>query len=305
MKLGIDTREQRVENSPNTRLLLSPPKMTQFSGERERQPQEIPEDSWEDISDEESRPPFEPPFTVDTPTNSFRSASRSSASRSSARRRKPKATSPRRNAHGDHRLRGPREPTPGPPSHRPADVQGPGLLVALPSPADVLCYISDILGTVFRVLKIPISLVLATIACIYVLSLASGAIRTALAPICSIPIISLACPSLEPIKPKPIPRSVPRRPDFPTLINVGGKSLEALLDEAVEGPGLALEIKKAEMATSDLATLVRVSNLNSREVLADTLGKFVKDARKAGRGLTRFSSRVGGAVDKCVILYPN
>ena len=277
--------------------------MTQFSNERERKQQDIPEDSWEDISDEDSRPPFEPPFNVDTPNDSFRSASRSS--RSSARRRKPKATSPRRNTHGDHRLRAPRERTPGPPSHRPADVQGPGLRVALPSHADVLCYISDILGTVFRVLKIPISLVLATFACIYVLSFASGAIRTALAPICSIPIISLACPNLEPIKPNPIPRSVPRRPDFPSLINVGGKSLESLLDEAVEGPGLALEIKKAEMATSDLVTLVRVSNLNSREVLADSLSKFIKDARKAGRGLTRFSSRVGGAVDKCVILYPN
>jgi len=76
------------------------------------------------------------------------------------------------------------------------------------------------------------------------------------------------------------------------------KSLESLLDEAVEGPGLALEIKKAEMATSDLVTLVRISKLNSREILANSLGEFVKDARKVGRGLTRFSSRVGGAMDK-------
>jgi hypothetical protein len=81
---------------------------------------------------------------------------------------------------------------------------------------------------------------------------------------------------------------------------VEGKTFESLLDEAVEGPGLALEIKKAEMATSDLATLVRVSKLNSREILADSLSEFVKDARKVGRGLTRFSSKVGGTVDSII-----
>jgi len=150
-------------------------------------------------------------------------------------------------------------------------------------------------------MKIPISLVLVVFACVYVISLASGAIRMAMEPICGIPIVSLVCaPS------KPLPTShqnrVPRRADFPRLLDVESKTLESLLDEAVEGPGLALEIKKAEMATSDLVTLVRVSDLNSREVLADSLSEFVKDARKVGRGLTRFSSRVGGAVDKCVIL---
>ena len=56
------------------------------------------------------------------------------------------------------------------------------------------------------------------------------------------------------------------------------------------------------MATSDLATMVRVSDLNSREVLADSLSEFVKDPRKVSRGLTRLSSRVGGAVDRCVFL---
>lgn len=83
-------------------------------------------------------------------------------------------------------------------------------------------------------------------------------------------------------------------------MNVQSKSFETLLEEAVDGPGLALEIKKAEMATSDLATLVRVSELKSRDMLAASLGDFVEDARKAGRGLTRFSSKVGGAVDKSV-----
>ena len=80
------------------------------------------------------------------------------------------------------------------------------------------------------------------------------------------------------------------------------KTLESLLDEMVEGPGLALEIKRAEMATSDLATLVRASDLRSRDMFADSLGEFAKDARKVGRGLTRFSSKVGSTIDRYVHL---
>lgn len=81
-------------------------------------------------------------------------------------------------------------------------------------------------------------------------------------------------------------------------MNVQGKAFETLLEESVDGPGLALEIKNAEMATSDLIMLVRVSDLKSKDRLAATLVQFVEDARKAGRSLTRFNARVGGAVDK-------
>jgi len=66
----------------------------------------------------------------------------------------------------------------------------------------------------------------------------------------------------------------------------------------VGGSGLSLEIKKAEMATSDLIALVRVSNnLRSRDMLAESLAQFVNDAKKTGRGLQKLSSKIGGAVD--------
>ncbi|KAI0258393.1 hypothetical protein BC834DRAFT_835706 [Gloeopeniophorella convolvens] len=161
----------------------------------------------------------------------------------------------------------------------------------------------DVLGTTIRWLKTPISLLLVLYASAYILGLASGSIKTALSPICDIPIISLACPAPKPSKAtgkKSERDRTPKWADFPSLLNVESKTLEALLDETVEGPGLALEIKKAEMATSDLATLVRVSKLNSRDILAEFLSEFVKDARQVGRGLTRFSSRVGGAVDNII-----
>jgi hypothetical protein len=76
---------------------------------------------------------------------------------------------------------------------------------------------------------------------------------------------------------------------------------EQLLDETSEGSGLSLEIKKAEMATADLTTLVRISDLKSRDLLADVLVEFVNDAKKAGSGLQRLSSKIGGAVDRYVL----
>lgn len=296
--------------------------MTRILYGREKEHRESLEDdhSWEDVSDDEPRRPSAPPSTVGSPSSSFRRVTRSTA----RIRKSAKTTSPRRPTHGDTRtparvqrelnftpphqsMPPPYRPIPPPhqplpPPHQPTGVPGPSFLETLPMHA--LRYVSDILGTVFRILKIPISLVLVVCACIYVISLASGAIRTALSPICSIPIISLACPPLNKHHPGSTSNRVVRRADFPRLLDVEHKTLEALLDETVEGPGLALEIKKAELATSDLVTLVRVSKLNSRDALADSLGEFVKDARKVGRGLTRFSSRVGGAVDKYVIVPP-
>jgi hypothetical protein len=170
----------------------------------------------------------------------------------------------------------------------------------------VVCYAAEVLGTVVRVMKFPLSMALVVLICVYTLSIMSDAIASALAPICSTPVISLLCVTSKPRVPPRTSDSdrTPRWADFPSLLNVESKTLESLLDEMVEGPGLALEIKKAEMATSDLATLVRVSDLKSREFLANSLSEFVKDARKVGRGLTRFSSKVGGTVDGYVYLLP-
>jgi hypothetical protein len=214
---------------------------------------------------------------------------------------------------GSSSVEQPQQPSGTPaPQHRSKVEQPSQQLVGTPGPeflnvlatslTPALCYITEVLGTVLRIMKYPISITLAVLACAYVLAIMSGAIKTALAPICHVPVISLLCPFTGPSKPSPPsnPERTPVWADFPGLVNVESKSLGALLDETVEGPGLALEIKKAEMATSDLATRVRVSNLKSRQMLADSLSDFVNDARKASRGLTRFSSKVGGAVDTYV-----
>ena len=57
-------------------------------------------------------------------------------------------------------------------------------------------------------------------------------------------------------------------------------------------------LKKAEMATRDLITLVKHSKLKSRELLGQSLYAFVLDAKKAGKGLAKLTARINGAVDK-------
>jgi len=47
-----------------------------------------------------------------------------------------------------------------------------------------------------------------------------------------------------------------------------------------------------------LVTLTRISDLRSKDLLAESLTTFVNDARKTGRGLTRLSAKVGGTVDQ-------
>ncbi|KAH8983399.1 hypothetical protein EDB86DRAFT_2967167, partial [Lactarius hatsudake] len=180
---------------------------------------------------------------------------------------------------------------------KPVAIPGPGLGTQA---LDTLRHVSDILGTVLWTLKTPISFVLVIFACTYAILIVSGATSTALAPICSIPIVSLVCPTLHPY-PTPPSNHVPRRADVPRLLDVESKILEPLVDETAEDSELALEIKKAEIATSDLVTLVRVSNLNGRDVLVDSLSDFVKDAHRVGRGLTRFSSQVD-AVDNIIAM---
>jgi len=193
------------------------------------------------------------------------------------------------------------------PSQRPADPPGPelGKLLAT-SLKPILCYIAEVLNTVLRMMKYPISITLALMACACALAIMSDVVRSALAPMCSIPVISLLCPAGAPVGPShpSNPQHTPVWADFPSLMKVEKKTFESLIDDTVEGAGLALEIEMAEMATSDLVTLVRVSNMDSREIFADALSAFEKDARKVSRGLTRFSSKVGGAVDKYVHLLP-
>ncbi|TEB24730.1 hypothetical protein FA13DRAFT_1638267 [Coprinellus micaceus] len=93
--------------------------------------------------------------------------------------------------------------------------------------------------------------------------------------------------------------------DYPALIEVQTTVFDQLLDEFAHGAttsSLGLEIKKAEMATTDLVALIRHSDLKSRETLAYTLGEFVASARMAGRALARLDAKMNGALDNVLAM---
>ena len=82
------------------------------------------------------------------------------------------------------------------------------------------------------------------------------------------------------------------------MVDLQSNTFQQLMDDSIGGSALSLEVKKAEMAVTDLAIAVRLSNLKAKDSLAGFLIEFVQDARKAGRGLHQLGSKIGGAVDK-------
>ncbi|KAJ2911606.1 hypothetical protein MD484_g8806, partial [Candolleomyces efflorescens] len=87
--------------------------------------------------------------------------------------------------------------------------------------------------------------------------------------------------------------------DYPGLVEVQGKTFEHLVDDSFRSAvgTLSLDIKKTEIATSDLVTLIRLSDLCSKNLLADALGEFIQDAKNAGKSLRRLESKMNGAID--------
>jgi hypothetical protein len=155
-------------------------------------------------------------------------------------------------------------------------------------------YAVDVSGRSIRWLRRPLSFFLFLWLLALITLKISQTLRTAFAPLCILPLISYSrfCVPMDYQESR-----TPKWADYPKMIDVQSATFEQLLDESVGGSSLALEIKKAEMATSDLVTLLKASDLNSRDMLAASLADFVQDARTTGRGLQKLNSKVGGAVD--------
>ncbi|KAG1779064.1 hypothetical protein EV702DRAFT_1216041 [Suillus placidus] len=154
-------------------------------------------------------------------------------------------------------------------------------------------YILDVFLRAVRLMRIPLSVMLFLWMLTFAMIRLSGALRTAFAPMCYLPVVSRSALCAM----DPNASQIPKWADFPQLMEAQGSTFEQLLAGSVGGSGLSIEIRKAEFATADLTTLVRHSDLKSNDVLADLLTTFTKDAKKTARSLTKLSSRIGGAVD--------
>ncbi|KAF8644016.1 hypothetical protein AX16_008732 [Volvariella volvacea WC 439] len=176
-----------------------------------------------------------------------------------------------------------------------------------------VAYFTEIMDMAFRLLKKPLGLILSLFLLSHLLIRVRRPVTIALNPVCRLPFVSRleicyfvtslhagigshAGPIPTDGKPKLL------RADFPALTDVQTKSLDQLLEDSAESTGLSLEIKKAEVATTDLIVVVEHSKLRSKDKLAEMLKDFVKDAKKTGQGLQRFNAKVGGAVDQILVI---
>ena len=82
------------------------------------------------------------------------------------------------------------------------------------------------------------------------------------------------------------------------MVALQSKTFQQLMDESIGGSALSLEVKKAEMAITDIVSYVRLSKLKAKDTLVSSLLQFRLDAKKTGRGLQKLSSKIGGTVDK-------
>ncbi|KAJ7285163.1 hypothetical protein C8J57DRAFT_710708 [Mycena rebaudengoi] len=267
-----------------------------------------PEDPWEDV-DDESEVQLEPPNSevvlrakeeiIDEEISSNASHSRTSS--------RTRTSSPRKRRYKTVYIAAP-GPSPrriSPPApHRTAEKPPPqssASKLALPTEhvvdgsIFVVGYALDVFKTAVLLLRKPLSFLVFLWLFATILARISATLRAAFHPLCYIPGISSSAMCMpEGYYSASTP---PKWADYPRLVDVQSATLEQLLDESSSGSELALQIKKAEMATTDLVTLVRVSELRSRDMLADNLRQFVDDARTTGRALQKLNSKVNGAVD--------
>jgi len=115
--------------------------------------------------------------------------------------------------------------------------------------------------------------------------------RTAFFPLCVVPGISRSTLCVPPAVVY-----------FPELLNIQGSTFERLLGESAGGSELSVGVMKAQMATRDLSLLVRYSDLDTKDSIADVLDTIARDAKKTGRGLSRLNARIMGGIDQVMAL---
>ncbi|KAI9066312.1 hypothetical protein FKP32DRAFT_1674052 [Trametes sanguinea] len=169
--------------------------------------------------------------------------------------------------------------------------------------AETVRYMGGVLSHALRLLRWPFGVLLAIWMLGLIMARLSHTIKGFVRPVCYLPGLSSSALCRYPkVEYDAEGELVPQQADYPKLVQIQSSSFEQLLDSSVGGSGLSLEIKKAEMASQDLITLVKVSDLRGRDLLAESLLEFVEDAKKTGKGLQKLTSKINGAVDKIMAI---
>jgi hypothetical protein len=163
-------------------------------------------------------------------------------------------------------------------------------------------YVWDISSRVLHHSRSMVGYLLALWVIAFITIRISSTLWGAVSPVCYLPLISSSnlCESWRNALPeKNAPgKKTPQWADYPKMVDLQSKTFQQLMDESIGGSALSLEVKKAEMAITDLVSFVQLSKLKAKDTLASSLLQFVLDAKKTGRGLQKLSSKIGGTVDR-------
>jgi hypothetical protein len=178
------------------------------------------------------------------------------------------------------------------------------LVASLPGAAfDTLAWAFSVLGMALRYAKLPLALCLALYfilgGLIMAQNMVTKSIASSLSPICRIPGVSFLdlpfCPKVA------INEAAAREAplEFDGLMGVQER-FEEVLEQSAQGVSLPMEMKRSETSVRDLRTMVRYSDLQSKEELVLEFDGYIDSARTASNDLQKFNTHVGSAVDSVI-----
>ncbi|KAI1392645.1 uncharacterized protein F4822DRAFT_391649 [Hypoxylon trugodes] len=168
---------------------------------------------------------------------------------------------------------------------------------------DAAAWTFDILRVALRYAKWPLGMLLAVYMIIGALIVAKDMIVTSvsapLAPLCSVPGASMMnlpfCPATGSSKSHDDASSV----EFDELMSVQSQ-FEKVLEDSAQGVSLPMEMKRSETSVRDLRTMVKYSELPTRNDLVHEFDNYIGFIRASANDLQMFNTHVGGAVDSVI-----
>ena len=184
---------------------------------------------------------------------------------------------------------------------------------SLPSAVyNVLVWILGVVGMALRFAQRPLALLLAIYfffgGAIIVQNMVTQSIMVSLSPLCRIPGVSYLnppfCPSFAPSRGaggdgNSAAGGTASNVEFDDLMGVQAQ-FEEVLERSADGVSLPLEMKRSESSIRDLRTMVRYSDLTTRDELVYEFDGYIDTARKTASDLQKFNTHVGSAVDSVI-----
>ncbi|KAI8068190.1 uncharacterized protein B0P05DRAFT_514512 [Gilbertella persicaria] len=88
-------------------------------------------------------------------------------------------------------------------------------------------------------------------------------------------------------------------PDFSHFVKLQESLYDGMLQSSADSIS-AIELKQVELATRDLQTMIKYSNLQSHQLLDDKLGDYIARSRRFGRDIQSLQAQTKGVIDNLI-----